>query len=72
MDRPLSSAATRRRFCWTFQLATIAGVPVSAVFALIVFLIVAFVLYATSFGRRLFMVGGDRVRQPWWAFASTL
>ena len=46
-------------FLLDLQLATIAGVPVSAVFALIVFLIVAFVLYATSFGRRLFMVGGD-------------
>jgi len=41
------------------QLASIAGVPVTAVFTLVGFLVVAFVLYATRFGRRLFMVGGD-------------
>jgi ribose transport system permease protein len=41
------------------QLAGIGGVPVTAIFTLIGFLVVAFVLYATRFGRHLFMVGGD-------------
>jgi ribose transport system permease protein len=41
------------------QVATICGVPLSALFAALVFLLVAIVLYATRFGRRLAMVGGD-------------
>jgi ribose transport system permease protein len=41
------------------QLATLYGVPLSAILAFIVFLLVAVVLYATRFGRRLLMVGGD-------------
>jgi ribose transport system permease protein len=41
------------------QVAMLAGVPLSAVFAAMVFVLVAFILYATRFGRRLLMVGGD-------------
>ena len=41
------------------QVTTIYGLPISAVFAVLIFLMIAFVLYATRFGRRLLMVGGD-------------
>lgn len=41
------------------QAATVYGLPLSAAFALTVFIVVAFTLYATRFGRRLMMVGGD-------------
>jgi ribose transport system permease protein len=41
------------------QVATLGGLPLSAVFAGAVFVLVAFILYATRFGRRLLMVGGD-------------
>jgi ribose transport system permease protein len=41
------------------QVATLGGVPLSALLAAMVFVFIAFVLYATRFGRRLLMVGGD-------------
>ena len=41
------------------EATTIYGLPLSAVFAVVVFVLIATVLYATRFGRRLMMVGGD-------------
>lgn len=41
------------------QAATVYGLPLSAVFAVVIFVLVAFTLFATGFGRRLMMVGGD-------------
>ena len=41
------------------QAATVYGLPLSAVFVVGVFVLIAFALYTTRYGRRLVMVGGD-------------